>query len=188
MYRILHLATHTQWPSGQEYHQLAFTPKSGGSARHLLMDSTLLAKKFHAEMLVLSACESGTGQISYQENGLTLAAAFAQTGIHSLITTLWQIEDKATADFMIVFYENLKKGKAKDAALRHTKLHFIEHQTAYYAHPFYWANCVVYGDTKPIKRCSKVSQSLLYVLIVILGCLTLLFYSKQRDIYVKGYF
>ena len=180
MYRILHLATHTQWPSGQEYHQLAFTPQIGGSARHLLVDSTLLAKKFHAEMLVLSACESGTGQITYEKNGLTLAAAFAQTGIRSLITTLWRIEDKATADFMVIFYENLKQGKAKDAALRYTKLHFIEHQTAYYAHPFYWANCVVYGDTKPIKSCTKLSQSLVFVLIAIVGCCFFLAFLGKR--------
>jgi CHAT domain-containing protein len=169
-YRILHLATHTQWAAlHQGAQQLAFTSKLDGSDRHLLVDSILLSQKLQAEMVVLSACESGTGQASHRKNQLTLTAAFAQTGIRSLITTLWPIDDKATADFMMTFYAQLQEGKAKDAALRHAKLRFIEHQAAYYAHPFYWANYVIYGETKPIKYCEKIPQPLRYVLIVILG-------------------
>ena len=181
MYRILHLATHTQQASLQQVHnQLAFTPKQDGSTKHLLIDSILLSQKWYTEMLVLSTCESGIVQIANNKNGLTLAAAFAQTGIRSIITTLWRIDDKATADFMVFFYEHLKKGKAKDAALRSTKLHFIEHQAAYYAHPFYWANCVLYGDTRPIKSCRKVWQSLFPAMITITLCCVLITFIKKR--------
>ena len=101
-----------------------------------------------AELVVLSACETGLGQIKRGEGIVGIGKGFSYAGARSLVTTLWRVNDNTTAKFMPLFYENLKNKQPKDEALWQAKKTFI--QTNRDAHPFFWAGYIAFGDMQSI--------------------------------------
>ena len=150
-YSILHLATHAKANDEEgEYSYLAFT-----GAADTLNDARLYAKdlftmRLPAEMVVLSACETGLGELRRGEGVISLARGFTQAGARSLITTLWRVSDQESADLMRLFYEGLAQGLHKDEALRHAKQAYLSTAPSTRAHPFFWAAFVSSGDMSPI--------------------------------------
>ncbi len=72
-----------------------------------------------------------------------LPRVFLYTGSRSVISSLWQIDDKATAIFMKKFYSKLANGYSKAEALRETKK---DMKKTKYRHPYYWSGFVLNGD------------------------------------------
>jgi CHAT domain-containing protein len=97
-----------------------------------------------AELVVLSACETGKGQIEKGEGILGLARSFFYAGARSVVSALWKIGDKATARFMRNFYFYLSRGNDKAQSLRLAKLAMLNSN---YSHPFYWAPFVLNGES-----------------------------------------
>ncbi|MEZ4847324.1 MAG: CHAT domain-containing protein [Bacteroidia bacterium] len=98
-----------------------------------------------AQMVVLSACESGTGYLQRAEGVMSLGRAFSYAGVPSIIASLWKVGDKSTSEMMVSFYQNLLLGKTKDESLRNAKMDYLkEHPSE--AHPYYWAPFIVMGD------------------------------------------
>jgi CHAT domain-containing protein len=108
--------------------------------------------KLKAQMAVLSACNTGLGEIHEGEGVMSLGRAFAYAGVPSIVMSLWPAEDESTADLMGYFYEGLAEGQAKDEALRNAKLRFLEEIPPSKHHPFYWAGFVVQGDAGPLEK------------------------------------
>jgi CHAT domain-containing protein len=98
----------------------------------------------NADLVVLSACESGTGKLVWGEGVFGLARAFFYAGASSLVVSLWQVSDRSTADLMTAFYERLDAGDDKAEALRRAKLRLIDEGGAFAA-PFHWAPFVLLG-------------------------------------------
>ena len=73
-----------------------------------------------------------------------LNRAFIYAGTPSVLASLWSVEDAATRDLMVAFYEYLKDGYAKDEALRQAQMKMMG--AARTAHPYYWAGFVLTGD------------------------------------------
>ncbi len=152
LYSIIHLATHAKANDEEgEYSFLAFT-----GADDSLRDARLYAKdlfnlRLPAEMVVLSACETGLGELRRGEGVISLARGFSQAGARSLVTTLWRVSDRESAELMRLFYENLAQGLPKDDALHRAKLSFIGAAPPSRAHPFFWAAFVPTGDMSPIR-------------------------------------
>lgn len=161
-YKILHLATHA-WLNDEDplYSGLLFTPEiipDTASRDSLLLsieekDGFLHAYEIYnlpirADLAVLSACETGSGQVKGSEGVMSLARAFRYAGCPSIVMSLWKAEDNATRDLMVLFYENLKDGMGKDEALQKAKLKFLE--TSDKQHPHFWANFVLIGDDLPV--------------------------------------
>lgn len=144
--QILHLATHGMANAFQsDFAYLAFA--SLDTSASLLYTQNLYAMQLDAlELVVLSACETGLGEAQPGEGIISLAHAFTYAGAASIITTLWSIDDQKTADIMLLFYKNLKKGLPKDAALRQARLDYLATYKSTYAHPFYWAAFVPLGN------------------------------------------
>ena len=92
-----------------------------------------------------------------------------------MVYSLWQVPDKETSEIMISFYENLKKGEAKDESLANAKKNFIKNNPMK-NHPFYWAGFVVNGDVSPIMSSSNY---LIYIGIV-LGILILILVFRKK--------
>ena len=99
--------------------------------------------RLKANLIVLSACQTGKGKLEKGEGILGLPRVFFYTGAKSVVMTLWKINDISTAKFMNHFYSFLSRGDDKAQALRHAKLEMINSK---YNHPFYWAAFVLNGD------------------------------------------
>jgi len=98
----------------------------------------------NADLVVLSACETGLGKMAKGEGLIGLARGFLYAGAANLLVSLWQVNDASTANLMIDFYRNRLEGKSKAAALREAKLRMIERH-AKYAKPYHWAPFVLIG-------------------------------------------
>ena len=148
-YRIIHLALHGE--IGDSLF-LAFYELRDSIENEYLFDREIYAIELNADLIVLSACGSGTGRI--QEDGmLSLAHAFAYAGAKSIVATLWSIADQSTAELMKYFYKGLYRGLNKDAALRWAKCAFLadEQLQPELLHPYFWSAFIPIGDMHAIK-------------------------------------
>ena len=102
--------------------------------------------RIDADLVTLSACESGLGKEMGGEGLIGLTRAFQYAGARSVLASLWKVDDKATAELMKRFYGYLKAGKTKDEALRLAQIDLI-HSTDY-SHPRDWAAFQLNGDWK----------------------------------------
>ncbi|NUO00291.1 MAG: tetratricopeptide repeat protein, partial [Saprospiraceae bacterium] len=113
-YRILHLATHGQANDRfGEYSFLAFSEKKDSSAQNLLYVRDLYNYSLNADLVTLSACETGLGELQRGEGVVSLARAFSYAGAKSIVTSLWSVSDKKTQELMLNFYSFLSKGRSK---------------------------------------------------------------------------
>lgn len=153
-YRILHLATHgiakKEVGSG-EFSYLAFAPVSDTADYDPLYVRDLYNLRLNADLVTLSACETGIGELQRGEGVLSLARAFAYAGAKSIITTLWAADDASSKDLIEYFYLELKKGLPKDEALRNAKLWYLENGSKQKQDPFFWAGFIAIGDMSPLK-------------------------------------
>jgi CHAT domain-containing protein len=102
---------------------------------------------YSCQMVVLSACETGTGKFFKGEGMMSLARAFMQSGSPSVVTSLWKVDDRSTSELMVAFYKQLMNGKNKDEAMREAKLDFLASKDSEMLHhPYYWAAFIHIGD------------------------------------------
>jgi len=102
--------------------------------------------KLNADLVVLSACETGLGKEVKGEGLIGLTHAFLYARTPSVLVSLWNVQDRSTADVMVKFYQQLDRGQDKTEALRQAKLKLI--QNSRYAHPYYWAPFILIGEPK----------------------------------------
>ncbi len=101
------------------------------------------------KLVVLSACETGIGDVQNGEGVYGLRRAFVLAGAESELMSLWKVDDEATRDLMKGFYTNLQSGIVKSEALRQIQLSLIKSQE--HSHPFYWAAFTLSGDWRSLK-------------------------------------
>jgi CHAT domain-containing protein len=101
----------------------------------------------NTELVVLSACDTGLGEVHKGEGLFGLRRAFTTAGAMTLVMSLWKIPDLQTRELMTVFYEELMHGKSRVEALRNAQLRI--RQT--YPQPFYWAAFVCHGQIGPLR-------------------------------------
>ena len=148
-YRILHLATHGKANDQKgDYAFLAFSEIKDSVENELLFAREIYNLQLNADLVVLSACETGIGKLHRGEGVSSLARAFAYAGAKGIVTSLWAVNDAKTKDLMVFFYKNLKKGMNKAEALRQAKLSFLEKSGPEEAHPYFWAGFVGIGEMR----------------------------------------
>ena len=96
------------------------------------------------KLVVLSACDTGVGDVKNGEGVFGLRRALVLAGSESQMMSLWSVSDKATRELMVEFYTRLKAGEGRSEALRHVQLRMLRDQK--WRHPFYWASFIQSGD------------------------------------------
>ncbi|HKD17232.1 MAG TPA: CHAT domain-containing protein [Thermoanaerobaculia bacterium] len=148
---IVHFATHAiineRFPLDSA---LVFTipeqPKEGQDNGFLQAWEIIGQMRINAELVTLSACDSGLGKEMGGEGLIGLTRAFQYAGARSVLASLWKVEDKTTAELMKRFYAYLKSGKTKDEALRSAQIDLIHSKD--HSSPRDWAAFQLNGDWK----------------------------------------
>ncbi len=107
------------------------------------------------QMVVLSACDTGVGEVHNGEGIYGLRRAFTLAGAKSQLMSLWKVDDQSTKDLMVAFYEHLKQGQSRGQALRETQLAMLKGSIktvsgGSYRHPYYWAAFIRAGDWRSL--------------------------------------
>lgn len=134
-FEILHLACHGQ-----------FRPENPLFSSLRLADGWITVKdicsqRLKAEIVTLSACETGFNKIFPGDEILGLARGFLSAGASSLVLSLWTVNDGAALELMKNFYENLQRGETVSASLRISQNEFIKRGV----HPYFWSPFAVIG-------------------------------------------
>jgi CHAT domain-containing protein len=99
------------------------------------------------DLAVLSACETGVGDVRNGEGVFGLRRAFQHAGARSILMSLWKVPDKETSELICRFYSAWLDGRSKKAAFRQSVLEMITLVRQRYgsAHPYYWGGFVLVG-------------------------------------------
>ena len=100
-------------------------------------------------MVVLSACDTGLGEVKAGEGVYGLRRAFTQAGTRSLVMSMWQVPDRETKELMVEFYKNIRSGTMNRCqALRQAALKQLKTVKDRYgsANPFFWGAFVFMGE------------------------------------------
>ena len=100
------------------------------------------------KLVVLSACETGIGDVQNGEGVYGLRRALVLAGAKSEMMSLWKVNDAATHDLMIEFYRRLESGTGRSEALRQVQLKMLK--TNYRNHPYFWAAFILSGDWRSL--------------------------------------
>lgn len=140
---IVHIATHGQFSSNiEKTFIVAWDSPINITQLDNLLQSGISRREKALELLVLSACETASGD---QRAALGLAGIAVRAGARSTAATLWAVNDQATAKLMGKFYRGLATGQiTKAEALRQAQLTLLKNR--WYKHPFYWAPYVLVGN------------------------------------------
>jgi CHAT domain-containing protein len=118
-----------------------------GQANGLLQAWEIFEKvRIDADLVTLSACDSGLGKEMGGEGLIGLTRAFQYAGARSVLASLWKVEDQSTAELMKRFYSRLKAGQTKDKALRLAQIDLI--RSTNFSQPRDWAAFELFGDWK----------------------------------------
>lgn len=150
--RVIHLATHglLEYGSQNEHVSLegvgvpgaiALAPSEKDSG--LLTASEIFDLQLQAELVVLSACDTGRGRIT-GDGVIGLSRAFISAGVPSVMVSLWAVSDDSTAQLMVSFYEHLKREPDKAQALRQAILTTMKDRPS----PYDWAAFTLIGEAE----------------------------------------
>ncbi|MFN8208401.1 MAG: CHAT domain-containing protein [Bacteroidales bacterium] len=148
-YPVIHLSMHTlsdrQDPMNS---RLLFYP---GTLSASVSTSDLYMLQLNSPLVVLSACNTGSGKIVHSEGLINIARGFLYAGAESMVLTLWDVSDYSSSRLVSAFYSSLASSKPKDIALRDAKITREFMSDPVKAHPYYWAGYILVGDAAPLK-------------------------------------
>jgi CHAT domain-containing protein/Tfp pilus assembly protein PilF len=145
-YKIIHFATHGLIDDKKPARSsIILALDEEPSEDGFLQMREIFNLKMNADLVVLSACQTGLGQFIRGEGIEGLSRAFFYGGASSVLMSLWAVNDEATCQLMERFYHHLKSSESSAAALREAKLEMI--YSPVFRHPFYWAGFIINGKT-----------------------------------------
>jgi CHAT domain-containing protein/tetratricopeptide (TPR) repeat protein len=136
---VIHIATHGYF---RQDHPMFSGIRLGDGILSLY---DLYQLKLPAQLITLSGCSTGLSALADGDELLGLARGLIYAGAQAALLTLWDVQDRSTAQFMTTFYSQLSNGENKAAAVRQAALEL----RVTYPHPYYWAPFVLLGKTAP---------------------------------------
>ncbi len=176
-YQILLLSMHGMVNEMEpHFSQLLFTPNANLDSEedNLLQPIELYDLSLNADLVVLSACETGLGKIYPGEGVFSFSRAFSSAGVPSTVMSLWKVNDQSTAEIIMPFFQNLRAGFSKDIALQNAKRSYLlAHPNNRMAvHPYFWSGLQLCGNSDALEwpsRFSLLSGVLLFSLLIVLS-------------------
>jgi tetratricopeptide (TPR) repeat protein len=141
-YDVLHFAAHARVDDQHPWRSMIRFCRDNES--HNPRADRIASMQLPARLAVLSSCQSAGGRILSGEGVQGLSSAFLSTGVPAVMATLWAVDDRATAELMEQFYEELARGETAAAALRAAQISLSEDSRT--QHPYFWAGFVLVGD------------------------------------------
>jgi len=144
--RILHWATHgVLEPASPLYSALLLAPEKAGAPEDGRLEAReILDLDLHADLAVLSACETARGHVGAGEGVVGLSWALSVAGARNSVVSLWNVDAASTGDLMVAFHRRVRGGEAYGEALRGAALTLLRDPRT--RHPFYWAPFILVGD------------------------------------------
>jgi CHAT domain-containing protein len=146
-YSIIHLATHAISSQTDGLRSHLYLLDDGGEPVQLYA-SDIGDQTLNANLVVLSACETGGGGRHVNEGKVGLTKAYLAAGARSVVSSNWAVDDHATAELMGTFYEQLERGRSPHDALQYSRRAYLERHPD--AAPYKWAAFEAYGGMKPV--------------------------------------
>ncbi len=141
-FRYIHLATHGRFDADAPLKSALLLAADSENDGLLTVDK-LYTMRLQADLVTLSACETGLGKVAGGDDVVGLTRGFFYAGASSIVASLWKVDDLATSHLMTRFYSALQGGN-KGAALRQAQLDTKKQ----YPHPFYWAAFQLTGSAQ----------------------------------------
>jgi CHAT domain-containing protein len=140
---VIHLATHGRFSSrAEDTFILTWDDRINVKQLDTLLRAREQGELKPIELLVLSACQTATGD---RRAALGLAGLAVRSGARSTLATLWSVNDRSTAFFMVEFYRELgQPGVTKAQAVRNAQLALLKQSQ--YEHPYYWSPFILLGN------------------------------------------
>jgi len=145
-FKYIHLAAHGVHDiDNPQYSGILLGREKGDNEDGILQSHEIFPLKLNADLVTLSSCFSGFGEIDETEGIMGIYRTFLIAGAKSVIISLWDVEDESTALLFTKFYEYLKSGNSKAKSLRLAKM-YLKNETRF-NHPFYWAPFILIGES-----------------------------------------
>lgn len=178
--RIIHLSTHSYLFNKQPV--IFFSNVNDAENDGILEASEIVQLKLNSDLVVLSSCNSGMGDVDESEGIIGMTKAFFEAGAKSVVVSLWEVNDKYTSKLMTLFYEHLSRGMGKADALRNAKIDFIND---YSPNPYYWSAFILSGNTDAvIINASGRSAHIILMLggVIIVSLLMMLLIQRRKSV------
>lgn len=144
-HRFVHVASHSfaNYDNAQFSGIACFISPNTSPKEYMLYINEIENLKIKTDLVVLSSCESGIGQLLQGEGLLGINRSFLYAGVPNTLFSLWKVQDEATALLMIEFYKNVQQNKRYSEALRQAKLTLLQDEKT--AIPIFWASFILMG-------------------------------------------
>lgn len=177
-FKVLHLATHAVANNSEENKSfIAFSPRERD---HLLYEQEIYNLSLrNTKLVILSACETGSGRLAKGEGVMSLSRAFRYAGCANVITSLWKANDFSTAYLMKHIHHYLEKDYSVADAVQAAKKDYLADKTIHprLKQPYYWSHLVFIGNVQERKNSVWIWAAALLLLTIAFG---LLLYGKIR--------
>jgi CHAT domain-containing protein/Tfp pilus assembly protein PilF len=179
LYKILHLATHCIIDDNKPARShIVFSVGSDSTEDEILQMREIFNLRLNSDLVTLSACQTGLGQLIKGEGIVGLSRSFFHAGASSAIISLWAVHDQATSQFMERYYYHLRASKSIMVALQKTKLEMID--SGVLSHPYYWAGFVVTGHADKTLYASNLKYVVyLGVFLLIVGVVIIMVLKRR---------
>lgn len=183
-YGAIHLAQHGKVdPHNPMLSHIQFTTGDSLPESGRLYAYELHSLSMQADLVVLSACETGVGEFVVGEGIVSLARGFMYAGVPAEVYSLWKLDDAVAPLVMAGFYRRLEAGTEKDAALHQSKLEYLTQADQLTAHPYYWAPFVFNGDPRALVPPPQKPDWLLSIALIVgvfLFVAAIFFWRKRK--------
>jgi CHAT domain-containing protein len=146
----------------------------------LRLSELVAVEKPATRIIILSACETGSGEWHEGEGVFSFNRSFAALGVPSAMVNLWSVDNQSTYLLNELFAENLANGMPSDIALQQAKIKFMEAADMEHRLPFYWAAPIISGNVVSLHlQPSRHVWWYAVALLVVIGVIVLWRWSKR---------